>query len=168
MIQFFLNRGKKVKGLFIDYGQIASKREKKAVKAICKFYSIELDLVKLNLNQQFGHGEVSGRNLMLLSTALCYFPFDSGVIALGIHSGTEYSDCSNSFIQSTQQVFDIYKDGRIKIEAPFINMQKKEIWQYGIENKIPLNLTYSCEMGKIPACGECLSCKDKVFLYETS
>lgn len=168
MIRFFLDRGNQVKGLFIDYGQLALTHEKKAVKAISEYYSIKVDCLKWTLGKKSGQGEIPGRNLILLSAALNHFSFNSGIIALGIHRGTQYADCSLAFIQAVQQVFDIYKDGQIQVEAPFIDMDKGQIWQYCKENKVPLNLTYSCERGENPPCGKCLSCLDKLSFYEFS
>ena len=59
-----------------------------------------------------------------------------------------------------QSIFDIYKNGLIKIDAPFLTFYKSQIYDYCIKEKVPLNLTYSCELGLKQPCGKCLSCKD--------
>ncbi len=39
------------------------------------------------------------------------------------------------------------------------------VWSYCKRLGVPVELTYSCEMGKDQPCGKCLSCKDLEKLY---
>ena len=57
--------------------------------------------------------------------------------------------------------------GKITLSAPFVDWTKKQIFDYCRLEKIPLELTYSCELGKNQPCGECSSCKELTALYET-
>ena len=168
LIKYYLNLDYKVNGLYINYGQLSNSMEIRAVEKIGEHYGIQVAKSKIDLNKNFKSGEIIGRNLMLLSIALTDFTYDYGTIAIGIHSGTNYSDCTPNFIKTTQESFDIYKDGRVQIEAPFMNMLKSDIWNFCIDQNVPLSLTYSCENGNIKGCGQCLSCKDKESLYEFS
>lgn len=168
LINYYLGKNYSVKGLFIDYGQLASKYERRAVNKIIGFYNIEVDFLDIGSGNHFKSGEIIGRNLLLLSTAFTYFSDGFGIIALGIHSGTNYIDCSKEFVKAVQVSFDMYKNGQVQIDAPFINLSKVEIWKYCLDNNIPIDLTYSCENGKTAGCGICLSCKDKESLYEFS
>jgi 7-cyano-7-deazaguanine synthase len=80
--------------------------------------------------------------------------------ATGLHAGTAYGDCTSSFVALMQQVFDIYTDGICRVAAPFVEWTKKDIWDFCVEEQVPINLTYSCEVGGKVPCGLCLSCKD--------
>ena len=91
--------------------------------------------------------------------AIAEFPAALGMIAIGIHAGTDYSDCTADFIASMQRVADTYYDGRVQIVAPFLRWTKRDIWQYA-QDRIPLSHTYSCERGLAQPCGGCLSCLD--------
>jgi len=159
-VHFYKTQGNSVSGLFIDFGQISGKREEAASEFIADFFKIKLHKVKCSGINSKKSGYISGRNAFLLHTALMNFPFKKGIIAIGIHSGTNYIDCSNSFAIMMQQSFDLYTDGQVNIGTPFINWKKNEIYYYSQKNGIPLHLTYSCELGKKQPCGECISCKD--------
>ena len=63
-------------------------------------------------------------------------------------------------------VFDECTNGNIIITTPFINFIKNEIFAYCKQNEIPLDLTYSCEIGGEQPCDKCDSCKDLKKLYE--
>lgn len=110
-------------------------------------------------------GYVLGRNAFLLHVALMAFSHPAGIIALGIHSGTRYVDCTAGFLRHMQASFDLYADGRIRVDAPFLNWSKREIWEFCRKIGAPLELTYSCENGADQPCGKCASCQDLEALY---
>jgi 7-cyano-7-deazaguanine synthase in queuosine biosynthesis len=64
---------------------------------------------------------IPGRNAFLLSLSLLKIPFKKGGVAIGLHDHSIYSDCSESFLNLMQNIFNIYYDGEIKILAPFIH-----------------------------------------------
>ena len=68
-------------------------------------------------------------------------------------------------LKQTQDIFDEYTERTIKLGAPFLNFNKKEIWDYCQIEKVPLNLSYSCELGKKQPCGICSTCKDLESIY---
>jgi len=164
-VSYYIAQGASVNALFIDYGQISSQREADAALKICENYNISLDKVTISGFKSFSDGYILGRNSLLLYTAIMSFRHAAGIIALGIHSGTNYSDCSQEFIKVMQASFDIYTDGCIQIGAPFIKFNKLGIWNYCKSENIPVQLTYSCELGRDQPCGKCLSCKDLEALY---
>ena len=51
-------------------------------------------------------GLIQGRNAFLLLAGLLEAPPTVTALALGVHSGTEYADCTPRFIGSMQSVFD--------------------------------------------------------------
>jgi 7-cyano-7-deazaguanine synthase len=156
-----------IRGVFIDYGQISKYKELFAVKKIAKHFEIPFKIVSVTGLGRMSGGLINGRNLFLISIALMKTK-DHGLIAIGIHDGTLYGDCGLPFLESVQKVVDIYYNGSVVIDAPFIKFTKNEIWNYCIENKIPIELTYSCELGKTQPCGKCNSCKDLLLLYEST
>lgn len=166
-IYYYKQLGFHVQGLFVDYEQKSSKNEKIAVKKLSKHFNIYTPIIKINTNPTVNNGVIQGRNYLLLSIALMNFPFIKGLISLGIHSGTNYIDCTTEFVKKTQKIFDLYTNGNITIDCPFINFTKREIYEYCKTNKLPLHSTYSCENGaKIQPCGKCSTCKDLIVLYE--
>jgi len=150
--------------LFIDYGQFAARKEYQAAADISDFYKVPLKYIRVTGFPQWGVGFVPGRNAFLLHTALMAVTFQKGMVAIGIHSGTAYRDCSDYFLRHMQSSFDIYARGRIHVSAPFLRWTKIEIWEYCRTMKVPVELTYSCEAGHDQPCGQCLSCIDRGFL----
>jgi len=164
---YYLHAGFQVTGLFVNYGQLSAKYEEDAVYNISHYFNINLE--KTSVDGLYGTsnkiGFIQGRNLLLLSIAISYFPFKSGIISIGTHSGTDYSDSTQIFLDKCQSICDLYFDGLVKISAPFIEYEKREIYQYIKYNKLPFDMTISCEnyMGK--ECNTCKSCKDRELFY---
>ena len=164
-IRFYKKMKFNVEAIFVDHGQLARSKEHKAIILIAKYYRIKLHKIKITGNKQYNGGAVPGRNAFLFFTALMNFSKDYGIIASGIHNGTDYYDCSKEFVEQIQNIFDQYSQGTIKIESPFLNFNKKEIWDYCQLEKVPIHLTYSCELGRKQPCGNCATCKDLEILY---
>lgn len=165
LINYYLKLNNTIKSLHINYGQVACKNERKAVNQICKYYNIEKINFDLKSQLSFSKGVIQGRNLFLLATALLATSFKKGQIALGIHKGTNYVDCSESFLNLINQLFSLYSNGKIVVAAPFIQFNKKQIFKYCQQESVPLEMTYSCELGLKQPCGKCPSCKELIILY---
>lgn len=155
----------KVEGIFIDYGQPAREKEFKAIKSIASYYDIDIRSLKLRNTINYKGGLIQGRNAFLYFCALMNFPQKAGIISSGIHRGTPYYDCSKKFFDEIQIIVKQYTQDTIRVEAPLLNFNKKEIWDYCLIEKIPLNLTYSCELGRKQPCGKCATCHDLSKLY---
>jgi 7-cyano-7-deazaguanine synthase len=164
-LDFLIANSFRVTCLFINYGQLAVRNERFSAKKVAKHYKakfIELNLSDIGVKKA---GYVQGRNLLLYSVALISVGFKKGIISSGIHKGTSYSDCTPLFHQKVQEIYDIYTAGRIRAFSPFTDWNKKDIWDYCQNKKVPLNLTYSCEKGFKKPCGKCLSCIDMKHFY---
>jgi 7-cyano-7-deazaguanine synthase len=135
--------------------------ERTAASSICGFYGLALEVCTTQGLSISLRGEISGRNLFLISHALMKFNYDCNLIALGIHSGTSYYDCGPTFIELSQRLVQGYSDGRIQIGIPFMTWTKPQIVSYCVLNQLPLASTWSCETSSVHECGECLSCRDK-------
>lgn len=159
-LEYLTSNSYLVKSLFIDYGQLAVKQELIAAKKIAKHYESKLKKLEITSSKRYGAGFIMGRNLLLYSIALVEFKYEYGIIASGIHKGTNYADCKPKFLTKVQETYDIYTEGRVRLLTPFINWVKADILQYCEEKEVPINITYSCEIGKEKPCGKCLSCLD--------
>ena len=150
-----------VRGLFVNFGQPAAKQEERAARLVCKHYRVPLSMITVKCAAEFSTGEIQGRNAFLVFAAILACGTRTGMIAIGIHEGTQYYDCGEGFVKSIQAVVDGYAAGRIKVATPFLKWNKQVIWEFCKKARVPVDLTYSCEKGGLHPCGKCLSCKDR-------
>ncbi|MBC8280818.1 MAG: 7-cyano-7-deazaguanine synthase [Chloroflexi bacterium] len=159
--QFFIERGDTVRGIFVDYGQAARTPEYRAVTRISQYLGIQLFDLKLVSPNQFGSGEIIGRNAFLVFAALMTKSPGEGVISLGVHAGTSYYDCGDKFITDISRIVDSYSAGAVALFCPFLAEDKPTVHRYATKMGLPIELTYSCERGETPPCRHCLSCRDR-------
>ena len=158
---FFVERGDKVRGVFVDYGQLAACAERRAAVKVANYLRIPLVTLVFKSNQHFETGEITGRNAFLIFAALMGVRPRVGVLSLGIHAGTGYYDCGQGFVESIGQVIGAYTYGELALHCPFLHQDKGFVVDYLRSTSFPMNLTYSCELGTISPCGQCLSCRDR-------
>ena len=158
---YFKQRGDRVVGIFIDYGQPAASCERMAAKSVAEHLELPLTTLSFRASRRFTVGEVIGRNAFLIFSAMMGVDMAQGILSLGIHAGTGYYDCGEEFVQKIGEVVDAYSAGKLVLHCPFIRSQKGLVFDYAKNEGIPLNLTYSCELGTMPPCGLCPSCKDR-------
>ncbi len=156
-----------VEGIFFDYGQKSSKKEFNSLKKIAKHYRIKTTKIVVSNTYKYSDGVIPGRNAFLFFLALMNFKKPNGIIASGIHSGTNYYDCSQEFVNTLQTMIDGYTQGTIKLGTPFLKFNKRAIFEYCKMEKVPINLTYSCELGLKQPCGNCATCKDLKAIYDS-
>ncbi len=161
LLAFYLRERFKVRPLFVDFGQPAVKQELRAARAVCKHYGARLSIMTVRSRVAFSVGEIPGRNAFLVFAAVIVLGMKPGIIAIGIHEGPPYYDCTESFLSIIQTVVDGYAAGRIKVSAPFLKWGKRVIWEFCKKAQVPVKSTYSCEKGGVRPCGKCLSCKDR-------
>jgi 7-cyano-7-deazaguanine synthase len=168
LLALLARRGRRVSALFVDYGQPAARREWDAARQVARRLGIEVTRADSSGLAITDAGEIAGRNGLFLLTALAVTRISNGVVAIGIHGGTEYSDCGDAFVAAMQSVFDIYRDGTVRVAAPFVSFGKADVWRLATEIGTPLDCTYSCELGLDQPCGRCLSCGDVERLHAGS
>lgn len=154
-------QGHKVRGIFIDYGQAAAMPEARAVAAMATHLSIDVTTLSIGGKLAFGAGELAGRNAFLINAAVFLGGAHRGLLAIGVHAGTPYYDCSPPFIAQMKTLLEEQSDGALTLVAPFLTWHKPQIVTYFGEAGLPLDTTYSCESGTIPPCGSCASCRDR-------
>lgn len=107
--------------------------------------------------------------LFLSSAASIALSKDCSVIYYGAHSddaaGNAYPDCSDAFNQSMKSAIEIGSGNQLTIEAPFINMAKKDVVREGLRLKVPYHLTWSCYEGGDKPCGKCGTCRDRAAAF---
>lgn len=153
--------GYHVTGLFINFGQAGARMERRAVEALSRHLSITTTIIDLSDPKGFGRGELTGRNAFLIFTALLHGRCPNGILAIGIHAGTPYYDCSQSFFARIDPLVQECTSGQVSLVAPFLNWAKDDVYSYFLNSGLPIAQAYSCETGTDLPCGECLSCKDR-------
>ena len=164
-LQFYSEMDRPICALFIDYGQPSAGPELSSAHAIAQHYSIQLTEAQWCGPSAKRAGLIPARNAFLILAALMERPSTVSGIVVGVHGGTDYTDCSRSFMAAMQGVTDLYENGAVQILAPFLSWQKIDVYEYCNAHGVPVNLTYSCEEGGPPPCGSCLSCKDRELFH---
>ena len=160
-LAFYLHAGFHVQCLHVDFGQLASRPESVASKRIAQHFDVLLTVLRWTPSTTHLRGEIVGRNAFLLAGASMEIGHRHGVLALGIHAGTRYYDCSPAFVTAMQVILDGYSGGRLRLGTPFLKWSKKEVVAYGRSEGVPFHLTYSCERNEKTPCGKCQSCRDR-------
>ena len=160
-VAFYRSKHFQVQTLFVDYGHPAAEMERDAARAVSSHFDVPLCEATLQGTAVRESGYVPARNALLVTVALATGQPREGLIALGIHDGTRYPDCTRRFVDSCQALADVYANGTIQIAAPFLEWRKGEIVEYARKVRVPLERTYSCEAGGPEPCGRCLSCQDR-------
>lgn len=158
---FLIDQGLEVSAVFVDYGQTAVDFERVAVRSVAAALKIEVQEIALSCTATFGPGELVGRNAFLVFSTLFATRGRSSRIALGLHAGTPYYDCSPAFIDSINRAVAEHTDSGVRVVAPFIEWTKRKVYDYFMHMDLPIGLTYSCETGGMPTCGKCASCLDR-------
>jgi 7-cyano-7-deazaguanine synthase len=162
LIDFYLRKGMTVECIHFQYGQANTKSEKKAFENVKAFYGITGRIIELDFSLYKRQDEIIGRNALFVLIA--GFSCGARKIALGIHAGTNYYDCSRMFLRDSQRILDGYFAGTVQLESPFIDLTKQDILCYCKDFKIPVELTYSCQKQNDRPCGVCPTCRELALL----
>lgn len=163
-VAFYRRMGSDVTGVFVDYGQPVNHEEERSAKAIAEYYGIPLHIIRCSGPSAEFSGEIPGRNGFLALVALLYHPTFAGLLALGIHGGTRYYDCSEHFASLLGNMLSAYRGGQVVLATPFLLWTKQMVYDCCVECKVPVQFTWSCEVGPSEPCGHCLSCWDRELL----
>jgi 7-cyano-7-deazaguanine synthase len=153
-----LGDGWLVRALWIDYGQPAAPAERVASRALAAHFALGWQEAVVGGLIVPPEGEIPGRNDLLVAAAHACAPGWS--VAIGIHAGVSYSDCSREWLNAWQAVLDVQHEGVVALLAPLAGLPKPEVLALARELQVPMSLTHSCEAGPTP-CGQCLSCRDR-------
>lgn len=110
--------------------------------------------------------------LFLASAASMALSLGCSVLIYGAHAddwaGAAYPDCSPAFVQAMDEAIKEGTANELRIEAPFVSMNKADIVRTGLSLKVPYELTWSCYEGKETPCGECATCLDRQAAFEAN
>lgn len=183
------NDGYEVIALTVDYGQLHEKEIlfacNTAKKLEIKHYQTKVDLPwggsalldkqidipvgrdEEVMNKEIPSTYVPARNSVFLSLASSLAEAEGAeIIFIGAnvldYSG--YPDCRPEYLESFSKMIELgtkvgSKGKAIKIAAPLLRMNKKEIIEHANSLKVPFEMTWSCYKGEDVPCGECDSCK---------
>jgi len=176
MMLLFKEKKYEVYPLFINYGQLSSKIEWESCQRICKY--LGLTPAKIDISD-FGKAIKSGitdstldvidraflpnRNLFFLLLASSY-AYQNNIynVAIGLIANPIFNDQTKIFIDNAEKCIKESLDVDMKIVAPLIELDKKDIYNIALEKKLPLNLIYFCHTGNAIPCGKCLACQEHV------
>lgn len=108
---------------------------------------------------------VPNRNAIFLSMAVGYAQsIGANSVCFGAHHSDRgvYPDCRKEFVEAFETAERLANGNPdLKVEAPFINMDKSEIVKLGNELGVPFELTWTCYKGNGIHCGMCSACKER-------
>lgn len=114
---------------------------------------------------------VPNRNGILINIAAAYAEsMDCEYVVVGFNKeeAVTFPDNSPEFITAIDDSLSYSTQNDVKVLAPFIGMDKKEIVSRAIELKAPLEYSWSCYHGEDVPCGECESCTRRRRAFEAA
>lgn len=175
-----------IHALSFDYGQ-RHKKELKYAEAVCSELGLShriVDITAVNsllagssltdaIDIPEGHYEsvtmkstvVPNRNMILLSLAIGYaVSLEADAVYFGAHGGDHaiYPDCRPEFLAKMNDVSVVANYEPVRVEAPFVNIDKTEILRRGLALGLDYGKTWTCYNGRELACGKCGSCVERL------
>ena len=185
LLAHLLAEGREVHCLSGDYGQ-RHRRELEAARAICAHYGVDHRLADLRaLAPLFGSNALTGgvkvpeghyeeesmkatvvpnRNMLLISVATAWaVSLRAESVAYGAHGGDHaiYPDCRPEFAEALDRAVRLADWHEVRLERPFVKMDKADIVRRGAELDVPFGLTWSCYVGGERHCGKCGTCVER-------
>ncbi len=111
---------------------------------------------------------VPARNLLFLAQmASLQDAFGPAVLWLGVHHDdyTGYPDCRPEFVAAADEAVRLGTQYGLRVRAPFVDWSKAQIVRWGLEHRVPYELTHSCYQGLSPACGVCDTCQGRLAAF---
>ncbi len=191
-VSLFLAREKgwKVYPLTFHY-YIRPKKEMVAVRTLtrlcdCEERLIEVDLPFLkDVEDLLGEGlenpllevaplpYVPARNLIFYSIAAHFGEVNGARWIVGGHNGADsvtFPDAGKGFFDSFNEIFDTalltHRNLPLEVVNPLQGLSKAEVIRLGMELRVPLEKTWSCNWDNDEPCGECLSCRQRAEAFE--
>lgn len=159
VLAFLLRESWSAEAVFVDFDQRAVEPERAASNRIARHYGVRWKEIAIGPLRTVPFAEVPGRNDLLLAIASVARP--SSHVAVGVHAGTGYADCSLDHIRAWQSLFDLQFGGSRRVLAPLIDFTKRDVLQVARLLSVPLGMAWSCEDATGP-CHRCTSCRDRI------
>jgi 7-cyano-7-deazaguanine synthase len=177
-----MHKGVECIPVFINYGQhcasteIETLREVVPSECVPKISVIDVSAVyghsksRLILQADLWNEDVEAddlylpyRNLLILTIVAAYAQSIGieKIYAAFINSNhAKEIDCSAHFFDQLGKLLTDY--GSVHIEMPFRFMSKYEVAKLGIELRVPIAHTFSCQASAVIPCGACPNCVDRL------
>jgi 7-cyano-7-deazaguanine synthase len=117
---------------------------------------------------------VPNRNMVMLSIGAAVAVAEHAeVLAFAAHAGDHaiYPDCRLPFISALNSTVKTGNSGFIHpgfvLDAPFIWWDKSQIAALGEALSVPFEKTWTCYKGRVPACGRCATCVERLEAFHT-
>jgi len=182
--------GYKLHALLFRYGQ-KHQKETECAKQIARINHVPYTILDIKLpwsqsaltshqvkvpldrdlkNKKIPSTYVPARNLVFLGYAVsCAESMGASAIFIGAHTldYSGYPDCRPGFLSSFERTANeaVHKKG-IKIIAPLVDKNKKEIIEMGLSLGVPFEHTWSCYKGGARPCGHCDSCRFRIEAFK--
>jgi 7-cyano-7-deazaguanine synthase len=167
-LSYYKENGYQVETYFVNYGHVANNVEFEHAETISKYYDTRLNVLKFS-GAAYGESlEITGRNAFLIISVLMANQSNSRIISAGIHKGSDYYDCNEGFIMSMKSLIDGYTNGSVQLDLPLIKMTKTEIVAYCKLHEVPIEQTFSCQLGGNMPCGNCPSCIERNYALKSA
>ena len=180
---------KEINVITINYGQKTWKKELENVKKLCEIYNVkQLKIIDNTWLGEMGGSAITDENISLKSVNddKIYVPFRNTVILSVCVAWAETINCDLIYTGSidgnsedicpdnTPKYYKLLNDlveeatkKNIKIIAPLIDLNKKEVLATALELGVPLQYTWSCVTSDKYPCGKCFSCDDRKMAFDS-
>lgn len=107
--------------------------------------------------------------IFLAAAAGIALSLGSEAVIYGAHAddaaGAAYPDCSPAFFEAMAAAVWEGSGRQIRLEAPFLAMNKAAVVKIGLRLRVPYELTWSCYEGGAEPCGQCGTCRDRAAAF---
>lgn len=107
--------------------------------------------------------------IFLAAAAGIALSLGSEAVIYGAHAddaaGAAYPDCSPAFFEAMAAAVWEGSGRQIRLEAPFLAMNKAAVVEIGLRLRVPYELTWSCYEGDAEPCGQCGTCRDRAAAF---
>lgn len=107
--------------------------------------------------------------IFLAAAAGIALSLGSEAVIYGAHAddaaGAAYPDCSPAFFEAMAAAVWEGSGRQIRLEAPFLAMNKAAVVEIGLRLRVPYELTWSCYEGGAEPCGQCGTCRDRAVAF---
>lgn len=163
-LAYYRARGDATKSVWVNYGQAAARSERRAARRVATHYRVPFVPMELRgiswAPSAARPSEYPARNLTLAALGL-NVTRGPGLVALGVHAGSGYADCSEGFATRLDDLAALLTEGLVRVECPFLTWSKLDVAGWAHQAGVPSHLTYSCERGSEPPCGGCEKCLER-------
>lgn len=114
---------------------------------------------------------VPNRNMIMLSlVGALAIQKKADKIFIAVHGGDHYiyPDCRPEFIAAIDIALHAMSEGRIRLEAPYLQCTKAAIVHRGNQLNVPFQLTWSCYKGGLFHCGTCGTCVERKEAFQVA